>query len=60
MYSTAIIGSMRRVTRKPSVTAGLRCPEMRIVAVTMIARINPCATATSRSRRLSLCDSCAT
>ena len=48
MYSIAINGSMRRVTRKPIVTAGFRCPEMRIVAVTMIARINPCAAATAR------------
>ena len=37
---------MRRVARKPSVTAGLRWPEMRIVAVIMIARMSPCAAAT--------------
>src|SRR5690348_11961838 len=44
-YTTAIIGSMRRVTRKPAVTAGFRWPEMRMVAVTMSARISPCANA---------------
>src|SRR5829696_1040402 len=38
---------MRRVTRKPIVTAGLKCPEMRIVAVTMMARMSPWASATS-------------
>src|SRR5262245_3713382 len=42
---------MRRVIRKPRVTAGLKCPpEMCPSAVTMIARMRPCAMATpSRS-----------
>ncbi len=36
---------MRRVARKAMVTAGFRCPEMRIVADTATARMIPCANA---------------
>ena len=49
MKTPAIIGSMRRAARNPSVTAGLKCPEMRIVAVTITASMSPCAAATMRS-----------
>ena len=55
MYTIAIIGSIRRVARKPSVTAGLRCPEMRIVAVIMMPRMRPCAMAAT-TRPLVFCD----
>jgi hypothetical protein len=40
---------MRRVARKPIVIAGLRCPEMRIVALTIAAKMRPCASAASSS-----------
>jgi hypothetical protein len=36
MYMAAISGSIRRATRKPSVTAGFRCPEILMVAVTIM------------------------
>src|SRR6478672_10925886 len=42
-------GSMRLAARNPSVTAGFRWPEMRMVAVTMMDRINPCAVAASNN-----------
>src|SRR5438874_3466375 len=40
---------MRRAARNPIVTAGLKCPEMRISALTMTARMMPCANATPTS-----------
>ena len=42
-------GSIRRVTTKPSVTAGLKCPEMRMSAVTKTDSTSPCASATISS-----------
>src|SRR6185312_15832182 len=42
----AIIGSMRRAATNPSVIAGLKCPEIRISAVTKIDNTRPCASAT--------------
>src|SRR6267378_7218917 len=55
IYSAAIFASIRLVARMPSVTAGLKCPEMRISALTITARIKPCASATS-TRPAGLCD----
>src|SRR5205085_3448026 len=52
MYSAAIITSIRRAASIPSVTAGLKCPEMRISALTNTARTSPCASATSTSAAL--------
>src|SRR5687768_7975877 len=45
MYTPAIAGSIRRAARNPMVTAGLKWPEMRIVALTMTARMVPWASA---------------
>src|SRR5687767_438893 len=42
-----MMGSMRRVARNPIVTAGLKCPEMRMNALTITARMSPCARAIS-------------
>src|SRR6266566_6332126 len=50
-----MFASMRLVARIPSVTAGLKCPEIRIRALTITARINPGASATS-TRPAGLCD----
>src|SRR5450756_146911 len=49
------MGSIRRVARIPNVTAGLKCPEIRISALTMTAMVSPCASATS-TRPAGLCD----
>src|SRR5687768_15287087 len=49
MYTPAIIASMRRAARNPIVTAGLKCPEMRINALTNTARMTPWASATAMS-----------
>ena len=46
MYTPAIIGSMRRAAKNPIVMEGFRWPEMRIVALTITARMIPCASAT--------------
>ncbi len=47
MYTPAIVGAMRRVARKPIVTAGFRWPEIRMVAVIMTPRMSPWANAIS-------------
>src|SRR5690349_1702460 len=52
MYSAAIITSIRRAASIPSVTAGLKCPEIRISALTKTASTRPCASATSTSAEL--------
>src|SRR6266516_342688 len=46
---------MRRVASIPSVTAGLKCPEIRIRALTITPSMRPCARATSISPA-GLCD----
>src|SRR6476659_3059622 len=51
----AVWALVRRATSRPRVTAGLRWPpEIRIVAVIMVPRIRPCASATPRTPKSDL------